>query len=155
MKKYLTLLLLLLTVLLCVACKKEGKEIIIEPFDLKDEYYQESKIIDLEQKDLEKMIEDDESFVMYIYLPGCSSCAEFKEVLQEFQKDNKLVIYSTQIKIAHAIGLKEKIPYAPSFAVYKEGKLIAYLDAMSDDDLQYYMTSDDFKTWLTEYINLK
>lgn len=134
----------------CVACNKK-----VEPFDLKDEYYKESKIIDLDKKELEQMIDDKESFVVYIYLPGCSSCAEFKEVLEEFQKDNKLVIYSTQIKIAHEIGLKEKIPYAPSFAVYKEGELISYLDAMSDDDLGYYKTSEQFKEWLTKYINLK
>ena len=148
--KKVKLLILLCLMITCAACNKK-----IEPFDLKDEYYQESKMIDLEQKDLEQMIEDEESFVMYIYLPGCSSCAEFKEVLEEFQKDNKLVIYSTQIKIAHAIGLKEKIPYAPSFAVYKDGKLISYLDAMSDDDLEYYKTSDGFKEWLTKSINLK
>ena len=150
MKKYLSAILIICLMITCIACNKK-----VEPFDLKDEYYKESKIIDLDKKELEQMIDDKESFVVYIYLPGCSSCAEFKEVLEEFQKDNKLVIYSTQIKIAHEIGLKEKIPYAPSFAVYKEGKLISYLDAMSDDDLGYYKTSEQFKEWLTKYINLK
>lgn len=150
MKKYLSAILIICLMITCVACNKK-----VEPFDLKDEYYKESKIIDLDKKELEQMIDDKESFVVYIYLPGCSSCAEFKEVLEEFQKDNKLVIYSTQIKIAHEIGLKEKIPYAPSFAVYKEGELISYLDAMSDDDLGYYKTSEQFKEWLTKYINLK
>ena len=71
--KRVKLLIVLCLMITCVACNKK-----VEPFDLKDEYYQESKMIDLEQKDLEKMIEDEESFVMYIYLPGCSSCAEFK-----------------------------------------------------------------------------
>ena len=92
---------------------------------------------------------------MYIYLPGCSSCAEFKVVLDEFQKDNKLTFYSTEIANAQKTELNDKIKFAPSFVIYKEGKLVAYLDAQSDKDKDYYKTVDNFKEWLTKYINLK
>ncbi len=150
MKKNLKLIIILALIITCIACDKK-----IEPFDLKEEYYKESKMIDLEQEDLEKMLDDKESFVMYIYLPGCSSCAEFKEVLTEFQENNKLTIYSSQIKYAKETSIGKKIKYAPSFVVYKDGEIVSYLDAESDDDLPYYKTADSFKEWLTKYINLK
>jgi len=151
MKKVLRLLLVLTLVITCIACNKK-----VEPFDLKDEYYEESIITDLEYEDFEKLLSDKESFVAFIYLPGCSSCAEFRETLDEFQKDNKLTIYSLQIKYAQQNDtLKEKIKYAPSFVVYKDGELVSYLDSESNDDMKYYQSADEFKNWLTKYINLK
>ena len=154
MKKSFKVLILFLLLALCIACgKKEPAK--IEPFDLKDEYYEEGNISEIALEDLQDLIENKESFVVSVYLPGCSSCAAFREVLDEFIKDNKLLIYSSQIKDAKQTEIGDKIKYAPSFVVFKEGKVVAYLDAESNDDKSVYETVDNFKTWLTKYINLK
>lgn len=147
MKKYCKILLLLVILLSCVACTK--------PFDLKDEYYKESKITELDLEGLKKLIDDKESFGVFVYLPGCTSCAAFSEVLDEFQKENTLTFYKTEIKYAKETAIGDKIKYAPSFVIFKEGKIVAYLDAESNKDLPYYKTVKDFKEWLTKYINLK
>ncbi|MBQ4031746.1 MAG: hypothetical protein II625_08335, partial [Bacilli bacterium] len=118
MKRIFKVLLLLLTLTLCIACKKEEK---IEPFDLKEEYYQESKQIELDLDGLNKLIEDKESFGVFVYLPGCTSCAAFSEVLSEFQKDNTLTFYKTEIQYAKKTDIGNKIKYAPSFVIFKEG----------------------------------
>ena len=47
--KYLKTLLLLLCLTLCVACNKK-----VEPFDLKDEYYEESKLEEIDKDRLEE-----------------------------------------------------------------------------------------------------
>ena len=156
MKKSIRLLFLLLALTLCVACKKEKPEPVkIEPIDLKEDFYKESKMNEIELDELKKLIEDKESFIAYVYLPGCSSCAAFKVVLEEFQKDNTLSFYSTQIKYAKETVIGEKVKYAPSFVVFKEGELVGYLDAESDKDKPYYESASAFKEWLTKYINLK
>ncbi len=152
MKKYCKILLLLLAITLCIACKKEEK---IEPFDLKESYYQESKMDELDLDNLKKLINDKESFGVFVYLPGCTSCAAFSEVLNDFQKNNTISFYKIEIKYAKETEIGEKIKYAPSFVIFKEGKVVAYLDAESDEDLSYYKTVDGFKEWLTKYINLK
>ena len=152
MKRIFKVLLLLLTVTLCIACKKEEK---IEPFDLKEEYYQESKQIELDLDGLNKLIEDKESFGVFVYLPGCTSCAAFSEVLSEFQKDNTLTFYKTEIQYAKNTDIGNKIKYAPSFVIFKEGEIVAYLDAESDKDKAVYDTVENYKEWLTKYINLK
>ncbi len=148
--KYIKLLLVFALALTCLACGKKN-----EPFDLPDKFYEESKVEEIDLDGLNKLIDDKETFIMYIYLPGCSSCAEFKVVLDEFQKDNKLTFYSTEIANAQKTELNDKIKFAPSFVIYKEGKLVAYLDAQSDKDKDYYKSVDKFKEWLTKYINLK
>lgn len=158
MKKPLRILFLLLALTLLVACKKEEPKPEpekIEPFELKDEFYEESKITDINLEELNKLIEDKESFIMYVYLPGCSSCAAFKEVLTEYQQENIISFYSTQIKFAKETVIGEKIKYAPSFVVFKEGKLVGYLDAESDEDKPYYESASAFGQWLGRYIAFK
>ncbi len=150
MKKYLKLFLVLALALTCLACGKK-----VEPFDLPDKYYEESKVEEIDLDGLNKLIDDKESFALYVFLPGCTACADFKVVLDEFQKDNKLTFYSTEIANAQKTELNDKIKFAPSFVIYKEGKLVAYLDAESDKDKDYYKSVDNFKEWLTKYINLK
>lgn len=154
MKKFTKLFLVLLAAILLVGCGKEQEEK-IEPFDLKEEYYQESKQIELDLDGLNKLIEDKESFGVFVYLPGCTSCAAFSEVLSEFQKDNTLTFYKTEIKYAKQTDIGNKITYAPSFIIFKEGKIVAYLDAESNKDKPVYDTVENYKEWLTKYINLK
>lgn len=159
MKKRFKILFFLLALTLCVACgKKEEK---IEPFKLDemvtfeektDEDTNELVTTTIEKDELQQLIDDKKSFGVYVFLPGCSSCAEFREVLKEYQKDHNINYYSTQIKYAKETVIGEKIKYAPSFVIFKEGKIVAYLDAESDDDLPYYKTTDKLHEWLTKYI---
>ena len=110
---------------------------------------------ELDLEGLEKLIEDKESFGVFVYLPGCTSCAAFSDVLNDFQKQNTITFYKTQIKYAKETDIGNKIKYAPSFVIFKEGKIVGYLDAESDEDLPFYETVENFKEWLTKYINLK
>lgn len=155
MKKYFKVLILLLAVTLCLACNKKKEEVKIEPFDLPASFYEKSEITDIELDKLNELIDNKESFIVYVYLPGCSSCAAFKEVLEEFQKTNTLSFYATQIKYAKETEIGEKIKYAPSFVVFKEGKVYGYLDAESDKDKAFYESAAEFKNWITKYINIK
>ena len=155
MKKYFKVLFLLLALSLCLACNKKEEEVKIEPFDLPNEFYEESKTTEIELDKLKELIDNKESFIVSVYLPGCSSCAAFKEVLDAFQKEYKLSFYTTQIKYAKETEIGEKIKYAPSFVVFKEGKVYGYLDAESDKDKAYYESVDKFKEWITKFINIK
>lgn len=47
-----------------------------------------------------------------------------------------------------------KVKYAPSIIIVKKGKVIAYLDANSDDDLRKYQDVDKFSEWIKKYIYL-
>ena len=127
----------------------------VEAYEPEEEVIQESKLTEVELDGLNKLIEEKESFGIFVYLPGCTSCAAFSIVLDDFLKDNQVVFYKTQIKYAKETEIGSKIKYAPSFVVFKEGKVVSYLDAESDKDKPVYETKENFKEWLTKYINLK
>ena len=47
----------------------------------------------------------------------------------------------------------DEVKLAPSVILIKEGEIVAYLDAESDEDLLKYQDTEEFEKWLTSYIN--
>ena len=45
-----------------------------------------------------------------------------------------------------------EVKYYPSFAIYKDGELIDFLDAESDEDLNRYKDIVEFEQWFNGYI---
>ena len=83
MKKYL----LLLPTLLLTSCKE-----VTYPFYLNDQYYNEGKLIELTSIDEFKTLENNkESFGIYVFLPGCMTCASFKPILEEYINNNSVI----------------------------------------------------------------
>ena len=46
----------------------------------------------------------------------------------------------------------ENVKYAPSIIIIKEGEIIDYLDANSDDDFNKYEDEKEFEKWLDNYV---
>lgn len=145
MKKKLFLLIGL--VLLLVGCKQEK-------FYLEDELYEKSAITEIDVDTFKKMEKDGKEFALYVYLPGCTSCAQFKEVLVEFGESNKIEFYAISINEVKGTSILEEIDYAPSMFIYKDGKVVDALDATSNDDKPALTTVDGLTKWLEEYIYL-
>ena len=65
-------------------------------------------------------------------------------------------MYVYSISILDVDGTKaEELDYAPSFMLYKEGKVVDMLDPASNEDTEYFKDADKFKEWLEEYIYLE
>lgn len=141
------LLVLIAMVLMLVGCKSEK-------FYLDDEHYDKVGIVEIDNKELKKKEKNEDNFGIFVFLPGCSSCAEFKTVLNEFTEDEDMMVYS--ISILDVKGTQaEDLDFAPSFIVYKEGKAVDMLDPASNDDMPYFESADKFKEWLEEYVYLE
>ena len=141
------LLVLIAMVLMLVGCKPEK-------FYLDDEHYDSEGIVEIDNKELKKKEKNEDNFGIFVYLPGCSSCAEFKTVLNEFTEDEDMMVYS--ISILDVKGTQaEELDFAPSFIVYKEGKAVDMLDPASNDDMPYFKSADKFEEWLEEYVYLE
>lgn len=141
------LLVLIAMVLMLVGCK-------LEKFYLDDEHYDSVGIVEIDNKELKKKEKNEDNFGIFVFLPGCSSCAEFKTVLNEFTEDEDMMVYS--ISILDVKGTQaEELDFAPSFIVYKEGKAVDMLDPASNDDMPYFESADKFKEWLEEYVYLE
>lgn len=141
------LLLLVAIVILLVGCKQEK-------FYLEDVHYGNGVITDIDKKELKLLEKEKENFVIFVYLPGCSSCAEFRTVLTEFVEEKNIEVYSISITNVEGTGVG-KVEYAPSLVLYNEGKVVDLLDSASDEDLPYFKEVTSLTEWLEEYIYLE
>lgn len=143
-KKLLTIIVLMLMIVGCG----------YEKFYLEDEYYESAKITEITIDEFKELEEEKKNFMVFVYLPGCTSCAQFKSVLEEYLKDHTLEIYSISILETEGTSIRENVQYAPSMVLYKEGEVVVALDSTSDDDKPALTTTDGFNKWLDEYIYL-
>ena len=138
----------LLIMLLCTACGNKT-------FMLEEKYYGESKFVEIDNEDYDKLISDKESFAIFIYQPLCAASSSFKEVLTEYSNTKGVVFYKmTQTKMKES-KLGETLKYYPSLVIVKDGKVVDYLDANSSDDTRYYQNAENFNNWFTTYVELK
>lgn len=142
------LLVLVILVLMLVGCGKPEK------FYLEDEYYQKGIITEITIDELEELEKEKKNFMVFVYLPGCTSCAQFRSVIEENITDNDLTFYTISINDLKDSVILNHIEFAPSLVLYKEGKIVDALDAASNDDKAALTTKKGLVEWLEQYIYL-
>lgn len=139
----------LLIVIFCLfGCGKTEK------FYLETEHYEKAAITEIDAKKLKELENKKKNFAIFVYLPGCISCAEFKEVLTDFSNDKEIEFYSISINDVEGTLVNDKVTYAPSLVLYNDGKVVDYLDSVSDKDKPYFKSTNGLQKWLEEYIYL-
>ena len=106
--------------------------------------------------ELRKTENEVQTFALFVYLNGCSSCAEFSPIVKKFAAENNIDVYSIEL---HGIfddknSVTDRISYAPSLFIYKDGQVIAYLDSSNADDYEYYKSLDKLTEWVNYYIEI-
>lgn len=143
---------LLLSLVVLSSCKKENY-----PFRLNEKYYSNPKLVELSSLEEYLQLEKEkDSFGVYVYLPGCISCSNFKPIVEEFIKTNNIQLYSisyTKIKNDNN-QLSKNIEYAPSVALFSNGTLVTYLDTEKEEHIEYYKTVEGFSNWFTTYVEI-
>jgi len=51
-------------------------------------------------------------------------------------------------------SITDRIKYAPSMFIYKDGQVIDYLDSSSDEDYDYYKSVDKLSEWFDSNIDV-
>ncbi len=127
----------------------------VEKFYLEDKYYGNNNLTEIDIKTLNKLIDDKESFGLFIYEPSCVTSNEFNEVLFSFQEENNIAFYKFPFSQINGTSLEKEIKYYPSFIIYKDGKIIDFLEADKDEDTKRYKNKNDFKNWFFSYVKSK
>ena len=70
-------------------------------------------------------------------------------------KKNNISILSMPFSEFKKTVFYDTVKYAPSIIIVDKGKVIKYLDANKDEDLEKYQDVDKFEKWLNENIYLK
>ena len=150
MKKIFSVIIVIAICLLFTGCNDEQQK-----FSLEEKYYEKSGFTELKIEDYNKLIEGKESFAIFIYQPLCITSYEFNKVLTEFSKKHQINFYKMTFNDMKETNLGESIEYYPSFVIIKDGELVDYLDANSDEDTEYYKNVEGFKEWFSSYVNVE
>lgn len=140
------IIVLLLVSLLLVGCSGKIK--------LEDKYYEKSEYIDLDYSKVDDLIKSKESFVLFIYQPMCTMSSSFEELLDEYMEIRKISIYKMSFTDMKKTELKDTVRFYPSFVIFKDGEVVDFLDADSDEDTNRYKILKAFKEWLESYVEV-
>ncbi len=140
--------LLLLSLIIFISFK-----ILNHNFYLDDKYYGNNEIYEIGIEEFNNLISNKESFGIFVYQPACTTSAEFEQVLYDFFKQNNMSIY--KIKFSDIYEHTDFLKFYPSFIIYRNGKMVDFLEADKDKDLKYYQSVNGFSEWFTKYVILK
>lgn len=126
-----------------------------EQFYLDDEYYQSNQITEINVDELNELTNEKKSFAVFIYQPMCFASADFESILNTFIQNNQISIYKIAFSDIKNTDLGKTIKYYPSFIIYNKGKIVDFLEADKDKDVDYYTSEEGFKSWFTKYVKLK
>ena len=106
--------------------------------------------------ELAELEKSGKTFLLYVYLPGCSSCASFLPIVRDFKEANGIDIYAVNLTdiFKEENSVTKRISYTPSLFIYEGGEVKAYLDPGSDADLPYYQTLEGLSGWVAEYLDV-
>ena len=82
-------------------------------FYLEEKYYGDSVFNEIESNDLNNLINDKESFAIFIHQPFCSTSYEFNKILTKFSEENKISFYKMSFDEMKKTVMYENIKYYP------------------------------------------
>lgn len=124
-------------------------------FYLEDNYYGTDKITEIQIDELNQLINDKKSFAVFVYQPMCITSSNFESILSGFLADNQIGIYKIAFSNIKDTDIGKLIKYYPSFIIYNKGKMVDFLEADKDEDVDYYSSKDGFERWFTKHVKLR
>lgn len=126
-----------------------------QKFYLEDTYYNKSGLKDIKPKEVNKLIKNKKSFVLFTYNDFCTFSVPCDSIFEDASKSLNIQILQIPYRDFKKTVLDKEIDYGPSIIIIKEGKVVKYLDAESDKDKELYQDVSKFKTWISKYIYTK
>ena len=121
-------------------------------FRLDDEYYGTNEAIDINKEEYEKLVADKKSFIIMVDKPECFTTANMREWMAEFPADMQFKYYRIMWGEAKDSSLHEKIKFVPAVALIRNGQVVAFLDADSDEDAPMYNDAAALQNWIRKYV---
>ena len=149
MKRIITILIVIFSILVLVGCDKEKDSKLY----LDSKFYDKSEYIKINAEEFDKL--EDKVYVVYTYESFCKLRIPCEQIFKEVMDKYNLTFYSLFVQEAQKTYIADTVRYAPSVIIIKNNKIVAYLDANSDEDLDKYQDSEQFEKWLGEYIHLE
>lgn len=124
-------------------------------FYLNDKYYANPIAIENDLDDVEKLIKNKESFLLFIYQPLCTTSYGLSQILNKYSREKGITYYTIAYSKIKDSDTFNYIKYYPSFVIFHKGKMVDFLDAESDEDTEKFKDEKVFSEWLESYVKIK
>lgn len=128
-----------------------------KPTDEIEDDVDKSDFIRLKSLEELNVIENDKKTIpLFVFLSGCPTCAKFLPIVKEFAQTNDIEMYSIDLNDIWGTSnsITDRIKYAPSMFIYKDGQVLAYLDSSKNEDKVYYENIENLTSWISENIDI-
>lgn len=107
---------------------------------------------DVNALEYSKMIEEGESFVMFIDQSGCTTADKLRGFVMSWARENGVRVYRMMFSDARDTSLHDYVKYYPSVVVVARGDPVAWLRADADEDSDAYNKEEAFRTWIGRWL---
>ena len=123
------------------------------PFRLSDEYYGTSEMLTgLTAEEYEKLLSEKRSFVVMVDKPGCITTPPMRERMANFPDNMQFKYYQFMWSEAKESSLHNYVTFVPSVAIIREGEVVTWLRADSDEDTEYFNSAEALQSWVAKYV---
>ena len=124
-------------------------------FDLGDEYYNKNTFTEADANKIKELQKNKSSYIIYTYMSFCTFKIPCEDIFKNYMEKNSISFVKIPYEEFENTEFIKTVKYAPSVIIINKGKIIAYLDAENNDDLNKYQNLNEFSKWIKKYINLK
>ncbi len=143
-------ILIIIFILSMTGCSKESNK-----FYLNEEYYNDSRLVDIDNLELISMLDTNKSFILFTYNPYCNFKVSCESIVEEFSKDNNIAVFKIPFEEFKKTKLYKTVKYAPSIILINDGKIVSYLDPNKDEDSIKYQDKNALNNYIEMYIDMK
>ncbi len=149
------LLLIGILVVFYLINKEDKLEINENQFVLDSEYYNKGEYIQIDSDKVKELVDNKKTFLLFTYNNYCNFPVPCDSIFQEVMDKYKIDVLKIPFDKFKDTDFYETVKFAPSLMIIKEGKIIDYLKADEDGDMDKYQDVKAFRNWLNSYIVLK
>ncbi len=123
-----------------------------EKINLESVYYDSGEFYDFQlAEEFNQLIEDKESFALYVYLPTCVACQSFKPHLDTFVGEYQIYFYTLNAAIVDYTILADTVRYVPSVVLIDEGQPRYHVDPTIEE--KPFTSDTAFADWFFARVN--
>lgn len=117
-------------------------------FRLSEGNYGEAATPEITAAEFRNLVAEKQSFIVVAHMMLCPAELPLKDVAKRLARGEKLRIYFLNEHEFEQTKLKDEIKYLPTAVVIRDGKVVEFLDAEADEDVEGYQTVEGLKDWL-------
>ena len=126
-----------------------------EKFYLEDIYYQSGEYLSVTPGEVKEALANKKSFLLFTYNNFCNFEVPSDQVFQKTMTKYHIDVLKVPFEEFKETSFYNTIKLGPTLVIVKEGKIVDYLKADEDADIDKYQKEKTFEQWLGQYIYLE